>query len=605
MGSSRPDSIASRVERIVKEQSVARSEGVTAREVLDVYWVAFGPVAMNVVSNALSVLVHKGKLLKCGGRLLTTCYAHSDSPQPAKPDPVAEAAVRIVRREARKHGSALRTSDVAEFLGAEGVAFGSVDNLRTVLTSLAYISPTKRARSHSAWAEPLIVKVEHRTTGNRVRAYWSFPGGPNTPPAVSDNYDAARLAVTAAEAALGRPPSKRELVAWATAASGGGGGDLKVADTVLTSGFAARLSGCAARDATRPDEHLLRYVRTHLTSRGAYPVRYTLGAVTGEKLDACVVEDLSRQLTPADELEAIRDLRVFATEVDEPSLLHLVAVREALLHRESLRCFGEDAGALQRLRAAVRTCEQASTVLLEWADYVGGFPHERQDARDAVMANAEQTAALLRAAELTPSAAVPSAASIASYPGVPVAVLQELAEEALALNQRETNHWEQLLAPARRVRGAKAGGVSASVPEDMRAALDRPDAMTLLVGVCALPRTSALLTAAEHLMGRVLRDSDLLLQLLLSHPVAEVRDALTVALGMLGRVPPLEAACPDPASYDSACAYSTAVALGVDDFDERIGLAEAADNRARGSAARVTEAALVQFESGARLGALE
>lgn len=79
------------------------------------------------------------------------------------------------------------------------------------------------------------------------------------------------------------------------------------------------------------------------------------------------------------------------------------------------------------------------------------------------------------------------------------------------------------------------------------------------------------------------------------------RQALVIALGLLGAPAPMELAWPDPADTEDAAAYLAFVALGVDDEGERIRLATAADMRARGPAREVTEMDLGRIECGERL----
>jgi hypothetical protein len=602
---SKPDSIRSKVEELVREVSVDRGHGVLAQEIHGLYEERHGYVRRNVVTNALSVLVAAGTLVKCGGRIGTTSYGHACCPVPAAPDRVAEAAIATVTKLANRSQFAVPTEAVYRALTESHVAPGSVDRLRTILTSLAHASAAKEERAHPDWATPRIAKIDHVTTGGRKRAYWSFPGGPADPPPISDVYDAARQAVSSAATALGRPAAKRELVLWARAVLGGGAtGDERVAEAVLKEGFAAKLSGCATRDAGSAHNSRLTAVRTHLTSRGAYPVRYAIGEVPSVELDTCIVDDIARQLSPVEELEGVEALRDHAAAVADPTLAALADLRTGVINRIVLHCLGGDSGAIDRLRQAVAQGARARSVLSEWTGYVPGYPFEQQVVRDAIVGEGAAAEALLRAAAFSVVDGAEGLTSVATYPGTPLLAFRDLALEANELTGREAKHWENLLAPVRRVRGARAGGVSAAVPDDMRASVDRPDALALLVRSAGLPIASALVAEAERIMGHVLRDADLMLSLLRDGASHEARPALVVAAALLGRVAPMEHAWPNPRSFDEAWVYVTALALGEDDPAERLRLAEAADLRARGAASQVTEGALLQFEAGFRLAAL-
>lgn len=605
MSAARPDSIASRVESLVHERSLELGHGVLAREVWTSFQAKHGSVQLNVVTNALSALVARGRLLKCGGRIGATAYCHPLHTVPAPADPVAEAAIETVRSVASASGFAVPTELVHDELVSRGVPAQSVNHVRTVLTSLSHSSAFKTERAHPDWAAPRITKVDHVTSGGRKRAYWSFPGGPQAPPPVSDAGDSARQAIAAVVSSLGRPATKREIALWGTAVLGGGAeGDIRVAEATLAKGFAVRLSRVSANDVDRSDDLKARLVRTPLTSRGAYPVRHAVANVSGEALDACIVDDTARLLSPATEIEGIEQLREFADWSGDELLADLADTRAAVLRRAALLCLEGGDASIERLTAAVRLGDRARSVLADWASYIPGFPFEREDARQAIARDGEAANALLVAAGLR-SAETGSILTVATYPGSPVGAFQDIALETNVLTGRNPKHSAHLLAPVRRVRGARAGGVSSSVPEDMRAAIDRPDALALLVRAAGLPRASALISEAERVMGTVVRDADLFAALLRQATFAETRTALVIAMALLRRVPPLETVFSNPRSYDDAWVYLTALALGEDQTEERVRLAELADLRARGPASEATEAVLAQFEAGARLGALE
>lgn len=602
----RPDSIPSRVAALVLTLTRAAGTGVDLRTIIDAYRAKHGAVTSNGVGNAVSGLVRRGVLVKVGGRHRRTEYGHAEvSVPPSGRDAVAAAAVRAVGRLSAERKEAVRTSDVSEALAKEGVTGLSGDQLRTLLTSLAHTSVFKNSRSHEHWAEPPIVRIEQQSTSGRSCVYWTSTDGPQSSPPLRFKTDAARIAVAAAENDLKRPATRAELKLWAHFVLGAPAPDALAgaAAQVLEEGFAGLLSGCAHAE-VRAAGLDIRPIRTRLTSRGAYPVRYSAQQeITESATASCLVDDLCRLLRPADEAAAIERLRDLAAELRDPVLARVADVRRALLRREALREFSDDQALLA---SGVETGEEARAQLSMWAAHLLGFPSGRDRVLESIAADNGHAHALLASARMPePDTDVDRVRGICDSEGAQVSVFEAMAMEANDLTGRTTRFWQNQVAAARRVRGARAGGVSARVPEDMRAALDRPDAVTLLVRACALPRATALVETAESLLGFVLREPRLLLQLLAGPGVTrETRMQLTVAYGLLGMAPPVELSWPNPTDPESAEAYLTAVVLGVDADDERVRLCLAADARARGQALAVTEAIAARAESGVRLGAV-
>jgi hypothetical protein len=108
-------------------------------------------------------------------------------------------------------------------------------------------------------------------------------------------------------------------------------------------------------------------------------------------------------------------------------------------------------------------------------------------------------------------------------------------------------------------------------------------------------------------LGYVLRDSALLLHWITAAQRSEapVRQALVVALGLMGAPGPVELAWPDPSDPEDATAYCASVALGVEDEGERLRLVRLANRRSRGAARDAAENALFRAESGLRLAPVE
>jgi hypothetical protein len=599
----RQDSLASRVGRIVLRQAPVRLS-----EIAEALALEHGPQRYNAVSSTVSALVHRGVLLKVGGRHGNTLYAHADQPVAVViHDPLAEALIDIVCRVAEASGEPVTTAQILVKLEERGFTGLSADRVRCVLETLAHSSERKAKRSHSRWAEAKVLRVNHRSRGGRQRVYWSFPGGPVTPPAVTDTGDAVRMAICETEAALGRPASRAETALWAAVTAQTcvpGSPAASAASVVLTKRFSGRLNCYAFKDLNSAADGRIVTVRTHLTSRGAYPARYGTAATDAVAHAACTLDDVCRLLEPAAELRGIAALAELACAMPEPVLDRLVDARRALLLTEGLRHMaGSDPCSM--LQQAGNLAEHARSILRRWVPYMSGQTREQEQSLSWLAVDTANVRALM---DLCRGPVDPCQntdyASVASTTGVPLQSFATLSVEANALTDRATDDWANKLAPARRTRGAQAGGVSANGEDAMRAWLDRPDTLALLVRLCGLPRSSAMISLAESVLGRVLRDAELVLHLHGEARQPRIRHALTVALGLLGNPPLREAAWADRSDYHAAVAYVTAVVLGVDDDERRLALIREADLWARGPAAEVTERTRASVEGGARLGAL-
>lgn len=358
------------------------------------------------------------------------------------------------------------------------------------------------------------------------------------------------------------------------------------------------LAGSAVHDAGIDEPGRVRVVKTPFAGRGVYPPRYFTEEPSPDQVGACVISDLAVMLRPASELAEIDFLEAQASELGSGVLRTLVDQRRSTVAAACARYAPDDADPGEWLHRSATVAKGAEAVVLQYAE----IAHGKYETRSGELTGLAAIASSI-------SCGVPSSPllSIDQTEGVPLTSLAGLAHESILLNEREAEYWSPLLADARRVRGAIAGGISASDRSDMLSFVDRVDAIVALIRVCHLPRLAALVDSGAATLGHVIRDPNFLHGLLAQVPRSDAfaRHALGTALAMLGELPSVEALWPDAADVEDARAYCASIALAVEDGDERTRLMDYADRRALGGARAVTEAALMRTEAGHRLVVVE
>lgn len=128
--------------------------------------------------------------------------------------------------------------------------------------------------------------------------------------------------------------------------------------------------------------------------------------------------------------------------------------------------------------------------------------------------------------------------------------------------------------------------------------VDRVEAIDAVYELVTAPRARSLVSDARRLLGHVLRDADLLRDLLdeLHGRMGFPRGALIVGLGMLGETVEFQRAVPDGADHDAAAAWALAVVLS--DWKAAEGVLAASVRKGTGPARRVVETALRRVEGG-------
>ena len=605
----RPDSRNSKLLQTLLDATRLVERGLRLDELTSAYSRRHGPVDSKLVSSSLNTLWKRGLVVKAGGRFGQTLWVHVDAQYQGQDDSdPADAICDVVADTARSTGKALTTGEVHEALLKRGITDLSVDQVRTKLRSLAYSSPAKAARAHPDWKEPRVRLMDQTSSSGRRLLLWAPLEGECDTPQFVDRSDAIRFAIADAERRLACPVTKQEVRVWAAPAAAGefGAAASHAADAVLDAGFAGAVNNVVTRGSKVPGGITIRAVRTPWTSRGNYPPR--LSAVEGEgSYDAVsVVEDLAVFLKPADEVESIAALREAAEELSCRHSAKIATAREQLLAQQIRDLLGEDH---THIEGSVATAVSARRTLSEWLTAADLPPWKRQRREDELSSETAQLMALLDSAMLGSSmrpAGDRMPRGIGETEGRPLADFEDLALEATAIAESDAVHWQNQLAQARRVQGARSAGVAAAREPANHAWLDRPDAISCIARSCFLPELTAWVAGAEAVMGFVMRDPQWLRDYLEEVPSEDgsLRQHVTVALGLLGTPPPLSLACPVPSDPNDLGAYIVSVALGIDDPDERLRLAEEADLYAVGTAMETTDMALGRIEGGTRLAVL-
>jgi len=596
---------------VLVQVTSASGRGATVAEIRGVYHRQYGRLDPTGIDRALRRLEAAGIIRKIGGRHRRTQWAHADHPvRFVDAEDPAPMIVEIVAALCRRLGRPVETREVAAELVRRGVEGLSNDQVRTRLESLAHGSDRKSRRTVGVWSEPMVRRIAGTTGGGRRHVTWAPLDQELDEHGFRDMRDAIRYAVERVAGELGRPASRREILLWARAllasdhveAPDGHSLNERAARVVCSPSFRTALAGTAAWDAVREGgDARIRTVRTPLSSRGAYPVRFAAG--TGPECEeaACLVEDLATLLRPRTEVEGIERLRREAEEVGSDLLMEIAATREEALRAAFARSAPALRGDLVRLVEVCGLVVHAREMVSDWA--------RRGGARRGpdLVADAEVVGFL--ALQCPSAAGRPREAvrGVDQVQGVRITKIEDLAREALDIGDRDVRYWSPLIAGARRLRGPVRGGNSAEDPMDTESFLDRPDVLRAIASATYLPTLSSLLGMASDILGGVIRDPTAVRQWLeRARPGdVELRQALTVALGMLGEPAPVGLAWPDPGDAGEAMAYLVSVALAVGDYERRVRLAEEAEMRAEGAAVEVTERALGRVESGCRLGVVD
>jgi hypothetical protein len=588
------------------EVTTASGRGATVVEIREAYQRLHGTMDNRRFPAALQRLEKAGVVHRVGGRHRRTQWAHVDSPVPFD-DPSDEAPLVLDALKALC-GALLRpvsAPEVAEELQRRGELTLTNDQVRTRLESLAHASERKADRTVGLFADPLVRRHSATTVGGRRCLTWSpIDNEFSEAGGFRDAREAARYAVGRVVDILGRPASRREIIVWARAVLARGDAsyqddnlDREAAALVVSRRFRQVLAGSLTTDEARGSgEGMLRSVRTPLSSRGPYPARISNRRVGEDEASACLVADLAALLLPVSELDGIRRLQETADELASDLLKEIADARRVALAsalRRSAPRLADDRGLL----------EQACNRVAASHDVLRGWGTEGKQRASLDLFATPEVEGFLEFVAVEPRTADAAPRTVDQSEGVGLAELEEFAREALEVGDRGIQFWSPLVSGVRRLRGPTRGGISCEEASETESRLDRPEAIVAIASAVHLPVMSSLVSSAYELLGYVVRDADVVEGWLdqAGEGDAQVRSALVVALGLLGRVPPLDLAWPDPADIEQAVAYCASLALGVDDPEERVRLAEEAEAYAACSALQVVETVLGRVLSGCRL----
>jgi hypothetical protein len=587
------------------EATRRHGRAVRVPEVREVYYELGGTLDPSTIPTVLCTLERSGIAVRVGGRHRGTQWRHSCLEVPADREDIALAIVDAVQALSDMHMRPVTSGEVQAALAAIGIQL-TVDQTRTKLESLAHTSERKQRRSAAEWSAAKVARISETTSAGKPRVLWAPLGSRREAAPFANSRDALRYAISAAEHAAGRPLSKRELTLWLEyALKAGAGANAQQAAEILLRPTRVRrgIQNTLVIDARLAKAQVkVHAIRTPLTCRGTYPQRYAAGAPDDVAALTCLVEDVAMLLRPADEIASIERLRQTAEEDGSDLLLHVADFRS--------RCLAESAAGLLEphpdvlVAQAVELSITSHRVISHWDRFAHGRLARYHRESDVVTA---QAAAFMDLLPLHATRESGSVLTIDRTSGVPVATFTDLVNEALALNNRTLMNPAVILKRARRVRGPTAGGLSARVDTQTRSFLDRPDAIMTLVQACYLPRMAALVDSAITVLGGVVRDASVLKTWSNHAEIGDnfTRSAIAIAAALMGECPECDAVWPDKHDAEQASAYFAAIAIAVDDLEDRIALAADADALACASACMVSDRALARIEAGARLSVVE
>jgi hypothetical protein len=437
----RPGTRLNEVAAAVLEATKRHGRGVRLAEITIVHSELFPYLNAGLVSRALKRLTYLGVLTKLGGQDLRTHWMHSQHPVPSHDeDDQFAAGVEVVRTLCAKLKRAVSTQEVHRAMLAAGSDLTS-DQVRTRLETAARVSARKEERSSPGWGIATLERLVRIDSGGKSRVHWAPRGEDLTPPLFDSDTDALRHALRIACEVAGRPLSRDELRAWAEGSTAVDASTREAARIVLQDKLGYRLQRfLRARSGAQGGQ----VVRTSLTSRRAYPPRYSWENPSSAAAAACELEDLALLLRPHSEVEGIRALEVEAESTGSTVLLAIAAQRAEVLAASIRDRIPNGVDPRAWVEEGFRNALDARDVVQEWRT------------KRAPAANGESLGEFNGFAAVCLNGRVVEAdRSIINSPGVDLASLHSLATEVLALAESSARHWEALLMKVRRTTGPR------------------------------------------------------------------------------------------------------------------------------------------------------
>jgi hypothetical protein len=556
------------------------------------------------VPTAINYLRRQGVLIPHGraGRLR---YSHRDFPISVPEEgggrAVEEnATVEVIEAYYRKHGQAMPTVEVTRALRERGIIFGRGRSFNQFLDTLCQ-TLVRGAPSHRA---PRIRRLDPPDQGGVRSKFWlpvSAPDGVSHP--WRSRAGAVRALVAKAADELGRPVSRSEMLWWRL---GHPDVDPLIATGVTEQQVTSTLHDTWRRDASFTGTHgRLHLVESAVTCWGGAAARFALSAPDAHALTRCGIGEVLYVARPADERDGVEDLTRLARELDSEVLAAVADLRHGRLTASVAAYVGANRGRALAQEAA------SLTTLASWVDRAEGVRDTARYTRHRQVREwRRQLDGLRSVLALAPAGGAGPRVVLVwaeDAQGVRVAprALEPLGLAAAAqIDLRTPGSWRNLILRPRRfpIPGVRYAQVASRPGGNADiTTIDRADALAALVAAAGDSSSAALVSAATHVMGFVLRDAGVLRAFLEQTPAREdyTRHALVVALGMLGSLPEMDLAVPDPHAPADWQAYIVAAAMAELGHGRLIEILAEADANALGSAAQsVTDRALGRAEAG-------
>ena len=591
----KPGSRSHAIAMLVLEESQQLGRGLETAEIRKLYEEREGEPAPSSLTSEVYSLAKRGILVRCGGRTGHTLFCHRDAVLEVQtPEDDVVLVLKALQSAYRRHGRPLSTREVDEELERKGLELEN-DYPNAVRRHLLTLC-RDRERGPEGWREAKATKIDEEATTGADATFW-LPAGARPrqkAPSPRSRADAVREAVGEAQRALGRPVASHELAWWLEAV----GEEGPIGEVLEPQRLGTDLSNTARTDAGhKGDDGRIHTLAGPLACHGGPPKRYGLGSIDEEARALCGFEDALLAFRPDEELRGIEALELRAGG-GAGVLGDLARLRrEALAAALGRHGRGQDPGEL------AERSEEAAGVLEAWHERAD-LTHDQAYARRRALRELRANLAAARrvgvdgaadimltgeAALTTPEGLGPLLESAARLAGVEAGTAARLVTAARRFPNPE-------LDPERRF--GHAG-------EEPLSLVDRVDAIVQVVGSVLVPRTLVLTQAAHQLLGHVVRDKQALSGLLERVPPQAqlLRNGLTVALGLLGRLPALDRAVPDPAQAQDARAYVMA-ALFAAPASSR-GAIEAGQDYLTHGARRVLDEAMSRLAGGFAISLVE
>ena len=600
--------------------------GVTIAEVRLAYPRFTGQAPPATLTSEAASLAKREILVATGGRSSRTEYAPLGcsivTAEPhegrlltatnpvAGPEDGAMTVLRAVEALCAELGRPVSTREVAARIARDG-ARQHTWNANTVRKFLETLSK-RRTRGAEGMRAPQVIRVaEARAVSGAPSAHWTPAAAEEQSAeslaAVSGSIaprsaaDALRRAIGQAQAALGRPINEDELAWWlASDASDAGGPALRtiLPPEKLTATLASLYRGDRRYHGQAGRVH---DAWTLYTAHGGPSPYYSLGLPDGRSFAQCWFEDTVASTRVADEVRGLAAVARRATLSQSISLEQLAATRRSalayLLHWSS-----SSTHPMELLADAVATRNRLAT----WLAATPVLSDEQRDWRRRLLAERDEAFRSARVVLETfgdPPRSIPRHAN--SSTAVRLDSLTPYLEEAAARRRVDVAEAKRWLSGARRFKNLenRTGSRFGALATHPLSVVDRVDALRALYAVVATPKQRAMLTAAEQVLGHVLRDGAWLHARLIALRDHEVvaRRALVVSLGLLGTRVDYALACPsrDDSEDASAWVFSTVLA----DISNAAAVIGTSGQGARGAAGDVLDTARSRIAMGFALAA--